>query len=111
MYGQDEMSTINQRRLVLARRIVQKLTVASAMTDNPVIGPRTISTPFRRGGKALKQIVSNRVSLCKFDNLAICLLLWSCVGKVMLHAMFSVGNDWHLAVADTDSGVWSADHT
>lgn len=67
VYGQDEMSTINQRRLVLARRIVQKLTVASAMTDNPIIGPRTISTPFRRGGKSLKQIVSNRVSqgVCK----------------------------------------------
>lgn len=67
VYGQDEMSTINQRRLVLARRIVQKLTVASAMTDNPLIGPRTISTPFRRGGKSLKQIVSNRVSqgVCK----------------------------------------------
>jgi len=64
VYGQDEMSTINQRRLVLARRIVQKLTVASAMTDNPLIGPRTISTPFRRGGKSLKQIVSNRVSQC-----------------------------------------------
>ncbi|DBA94610.1 hypothetical protein WJX77_012597 [Trebouxia sp. C0004] len=62
VYGQDEMSTINQRRLVLARRIVQKLTVASAMTDNPLIGPRTISTPFRRGGKSLKQIVSNRIT-------------------------------------------------
>ena len=61
MYGQDEMSTINQRRLVMARRIVQKLTVASAMTDNPDIGPRTISTPIRRGGKALKQLVPNRV--------------------------------------------------
>lgn len=62
VYGQDEMSTINQRRLVMARRIVQKLTVASAMTDNPDIGPRTISTPIRRGGKALKQLVPNRIT-------------------------------------------------
>lgn len=61
IYGQDEMSTINQRRIVMARRIVQKLTVASAMVDNPAIGPRTISTPMRRGGKSLKQIVTNRV--------------------------------------------------
>ena len=61
VYGQDEMSTINQRRIVMARRIVQKLTVASAMVDNPDIGPRTISTPMRRGGKSLKQIVTNRV--------------------------------------------------
>lgn len=57
------MSTINQRRIVMARRIVQKLTVAAAMVDNPDIGPRTISTPVRRGGKSLKQIVTNRVSL------------------------------------------------
>ena len=55
------MSTINQRRLVMARRIVQKLIVSSAMTDNPKIGPRTISTPRRAGGKSLKQIVTDRV--------------------------------------------------
>ncbi|KAL3160769.1 hypothetical protein ABBQ38_009182 [Trebouxia sp. C0009 RCD-2024] len=62
VYGEDEMSTINQRRIVMARRIVQKLTVAAAMVDNPDIGPRTISTPVRRGGKSLKQIVTNRVT-------------------------------------------------
>lgn len=56
------MSTINQRRIVMARRIVQKLTVAAAMVDNPAIGPRTISTPVRKGGKSMKQIVTNRVS-------------------------------------------------
>lgn len=61
LYPPDEMSTINQRRLVMARRIVQKLVVASAMTDNPDIGPRTISTPRRAGGKSLKQIVTDRV--------------------------------------------------
>ena len=61
MYGPDEMSTINQRRLVMARRIVQKLVVSSAMSDNPDIGPRTISTPQRHGSKSLKQIVFPRV--------------------------------------------------
>lgn len=45
MYGEDEMSTIQQRRLVLARRIAQKLVASNAMTDNPAIGPRTISNP------------------------------------------------------------------
>ena len=62
LYSPEEMSTINQRRLVMARRIVQKLVVASAMSDNPQIGPRTISTPRRAGGKSLKQIVTDRVS-------------------------------------------------
>jgi hypothetical protein len=34
VYGPDEMSTVNQRRLVMARRIVQKLvlTVAPCLT-------------------------------------------------------------------------------
>lgn len=62
IYGQDEMSTINQRRLVMARRIVQKLTVSSAMVDNIDIGPRTISSPTSGGGRALLQIVTDRVS-------------------------------------------------
>jgi hypothetical protein len=61
LYGVDEMSTINQRRLVLARRIVQKLVVAGAMSDNPDVGPRTISTPKHTGAKALKQLVLSRV--------------------------------------------------
>ena len=30
MYGPDEMSTVNQRRLVMARRIVQKLVLRVA---------------------------------------------------------------------------------
>ncbi len=45
MYGLDEMSTMNQRRLVTARRIVSKLVVSNAMTDNAAIGPRTVSIP------------------------------------------------------------------
>lgn len=47
MYGVDGMSTMNQRRLATARRIVQKLVVSNAMTDSPVIGPRTVSIPRR----------------------------------------------------------------
>lgn len=61
MYGQDEMSTINQRRLVMARRIVQKLVVSADLHDSAAIGPRTISVSARRGGKSLKQIIPNRV--------------------------------------------------
>eukprot|EP00951_Prasinocladus_malaysianus_P047741 scaffold651765_cov42-Prasinocladus_malaysianus.AAC.1 len=55
IYGQEEMSTINQRRLVMARRIVTKLVVASSMSDNPAIGPRTISIPVYKGSKRLNQ--------------------------------------------------------
>ena len=61
VYGPDEMSTLNQRRIVTARRIVQKLTVASAMVDNSAIGPRTISTPTEIHGGQLLQIVDDRV--------------------------------------------------
>ncbi|KAK9816556.1 hypothetical protein WJX72_001883 [[Myrmecia] bisecta] len=62
VYGKDGMSTINQRRLVMARRIVQKLVVSSAMSDNLDIGPRTVSTPRGGGGSSLKQIVLSRVT-------------------------------------------------
>jgi len=61
MYGGDEVSTINQRRLVMARRIVTKLVVSGAMTDIPEVGPRTVSIPLRHGTRSLKQIISNRV--------------------------------------------------
>ncbi len=40
---------MQQRRLIDARRIVQKLVVSAAMTPNPAIGPRTISVPRRQG--------------------------------------------------------------
>lgn len=56
VYGDDDVSTINQRRLVLARRIVTKLVVAGAMSDNPRIGPRTISHPVDKGGDRLLQV-------------------------------------------------------
>ena len=63
LYTQDEMSTINQRQMVVARMIVQKLTVHAAMTDNPSIGPRTIITPVKLGAGRSGGIVSaSRVS-------------------------------------------------
>lgn len=61
-YGGDEVSTINQRRLVLARRIVTKLVVAGAMSDDHRIGPRTVSHPIDKGGDRLIQIVPSTVS-------------------------------------------------
>ncbi len=57
----DEMSTINQRRLVMARRIVTKLLAYGGMSDNPEISGRNITVPFHRGGRSLKQIIPERV--------------------------------------------------
>ncbi|CAL8467515.1 g7053 [Coccomyxa elongata] len=62
MYGGDEVSTINQRRLVMARRIVSKLVVSGGMTDISEVGPRTISAPMRQGSRSLKQLITRRTS-------------------------------------------------
>ncbi len=51
VYGTEGMSSLNQRRLILARRIVQKLAVSNAMTDNAVIGTRVVSQPGRLCGE------------------------------------------------------------
>lgn len=56
VFGADEMSTMQQRRLVDARRIVQKLVVSAAMTPNPAIGPRTISVPRKFGGTVMQAV-------------------------------------------------------
>ena len=40
-YGLDEMTSINQGKLVLARRIVQKLVASAALNDE--LGPRTLA--------------------------------------------------------------------
>ncbi len=61
VYGADELSTINQRRLIMARRIVTKLVVAGAMSDAPAIGPRTLTIPFDKGDSTLIQIFPGRV--------------------------------------------------
>ena len=57
------MSTINQRRLIMARRIATKLVISSAMTENPVIGPRTLTVPVDLGDSSMFQIVNKRASL------------------------------------------------
>ncbi len=61
-YGEDELSTMQQRRLVMARRIVTKLVVSTGMSPGAVIGPRTISSPKSTGGRALAQVVPKFVS-------------------------------------------------
>ena len=64
MYGGDEVSTINQRRLVLARRIVTKLVVSNAMSDTPELADRMISHPVRHGERSLRQVILRKVRLC-----------------------------------------------
>lgn len=57
VFGADGLTTMQQRRLVLARRIATKLVVSSAMSDSKVIGPRTVSTPRSQGTRAIVQLV------------------------------------------------------
>jgi cell division protease FtsH len=61
-YGEDELSTMQQRRLVMARRIVTKLVVSTAMSPGETIGPRTLSIPKSQGSRSLAQIVTKFVS-------------------------------------------------
>ena len=68
VYGADEMSTINQRRLVMARRIVQKLVVSADLHDNDELGPRTVSQPIVTGGSALMQLVPSRVRSVRWSG-------------------------------------------
>jgi hypothetical protein len=60
LYGQDEMSTINQRQLMLARRIAQKLVVSGGLSDAEGLGPGPITHPVQIGG-TVGQIVPARV--------------------------------------------------
>ena len=60
LYGQDEMSTINQRQLTLARRVAQKLVVSGGLSDAAGLGPSPITHPVPMGG-TLGQIVPARV--------------------------------------------------
>ncbi len=54
------MSTINQRSLMMARRIVQKLVVSGAMSGSAALGPAPLSSPVPFAS-ALAQIVPSRV--------------------------------------------------
>ena len=77
MYGGDEVSTINQRRLVLARRIVSKLVVSNAMSDTPELANRMISHPLRHGERSLRQIILRKVRPSP--------ALWLCLCSPALH--------------------------
>jgi cell division protease FtsH len=57
IFGPDELTTMQQRRLVTARRIVAKLVVSTGMNSGDVIGPRTLATPRYQGTRALLQLV------------------------------------------------------
>lgn len=57
IFGPDELTTMQQRRLVLARRIATRLVVSSAMDTAPEIGPRTLSLPRIQGSRSLMQLV------------------------------------------------------
>lgn len=61
LYGRDEMSTINQRQLIMARRIAQKLVVSGGLSDAAGLGPSPITHPVPMGD-TLGQIVPARVS-------------------------------------------------
>ena len=61
-YGEEELSTMQQRRLVMARRIVTKLVVSTGMSPGEKIGRRTLSIPRSQGSRSLAQIVPKFVS-------------------------------------------------
>lgn len=61
-YGEEELSTMQQRRLVMARRIVTKLVVSTGMSPGDKIGRRTLSIPRSQGSRSLAQVVPKFVS-------------------------------------------------
>lgn len=63
MYGEDDMTTINQKKLALARSIAVKLVVSGGMTEGPSFAPGTLSVPFDTGVNHLWQIVPPEVRL------------------------------------------------
>ena len=61
MYGADEMSSINQRALQMARRLAQKLVVSGGLSDaRSGLGPAPLTRPVPLGA-SLGQIVPSRV--------------------------------------------------
>ena len=62
IYGRDEMSTLNQRRLDTARQIAQKLIVSGGMSDLPDLHHRPLSQSYPSENGALVQIVPEEVS-------------------------------------------------
>lgn len=94
------MSTINQRRLVMARRIVSKLVVSGAMTDIAEVGPRTISAPVRQGSRGLKQIIMNRV------RAAGCSAPLACTSDVPGPAPVGLPASRHISCVPGVRGTW-----
>ena len=60
-YGEDDMTTINQKKLALARGIAVKLVVSGGMTENTGFAHRTLSVPFDSGVNHLLQIIPSEV--------------------------------------------------
>lgn len=56
-----EQSTLNARNLGYARRIANKMVVSNAMSDNPIIGPRSIASTSVQG-PSMAQFITSRVS-------------------------------------------------
>ena len=61
MYGLDEMSTLNQRRISMARELASKMVVASAMGDSTLLRGRSMAVPIWNGGSTLQHIVPSEV--------------------------------------------------
>lgn len=61
VYGPAEMSTLNQRRIAMAREIATKMVVASAMSDTPMLVGRPMAHTVRMGS-VLHHVVPPRVS-------------------------------------------------
>ena len=77
MFGLEEMSTINQRRITLARRIATKIVYSGAMTDDPAKQSAPLTVPYDLGDGSLVQMLPERVSLLNSPSLLWNPLQWS----------------------------------
>ena len=85
------MTTINQKKLALARSIAVKLVVSGGMLETASFAPRTLSVPFDTGVNHLMQIIPPEVFLLSYFPLhtSSCLFSWHQIGGSL---------DWHLAL-------------
>ena len=63
------MSTLNQRRLDIARQIAQKLIVSGGMSDLPDLHHRPLSQSYPSENGALVQVVPDEVSRWRLHSL------------------------------------------
>ncbi|KAK9808335.1 hypothetical protein WJX73_003265 [Symbiochloris irregularis] len=61
VYGPEEMSTLNQRRIAMAREIAAKMVVASGMSNTPMLLGRPMAHTVRMGN-ALHHVVPPRMT-------------------------------------------------